>query len=237
MPISLVDNGVVVSFPEVHPDAALTVAFQSTLRVPDDGATYRLPSGLGRLPLRRVVDLPERRLPQRWLASGGVVMPMWQSQACWLSFQAHYPYAWNLMSEYGRTNVSFGFGGCGLAVGDCAAWSMLRMHPARPTTNGAMSTERRPTSMTTSMCGDEAHVVTATRHSAVWLADKSAVVSELGCMSQVRKRLGAISAQMPKVDPPHVDFVSSAAGRRALLRAVATSPADHGRRRRPLPSR
>ena len=92
MPISLVDDGVVFSFPDIHPDAVLSVEFQSTLRVPDDGTTYGLPPGLGGLPMRRVVDLPERRVPQRWLASGGVVMPMWQSQACWLNFDTYYPF-------------------------------------------------------------------------------------------------------------------------------------------------
>ena len=86
MPISLVGHSVLLYFPEVHPDAVLSVDFQSTLRVPDDGTTYGLPPGLGRLPVRRVADLPDRRLSQRWMASGGVVMPMWQSQACWLNF-------------------------------------------------------------------------------------------------------------------------------------------------------
>lgn len=92
MPISLVDHSVLFYFPEVHPDAVLSVDFQSTLRVPDDGTTYGLPPGLGRLPVRRVADLAERRVPQRWIASGGVVTPMWQSQACWLNFSADYPF-------------------------------------------------------------------------------------------------------------------------------------------------
>jgi hypothetical protein len=92
VPISLVGHSVLFYFPEVHPDAVLSVDFQSTLRVPDDGTTYGLPPGLGRLPVRRVVDLADRRLSQRWMASGGVVMPMWQSQACWLNFSADYPF-------------------------------------------------------------------------------------------------------------------------------------------------
>ena len=92
MPISLVDHSVLFYFPQVHADAVLSVDFQSTLRVPDDGTTYGLPPCLGRLPVRRVADLADRRLSQRWMASGGVVMPMWQSQACWLNFSADYPF-------------------------------------------------------------------------------------------------------------------------------------------------
>ena len=34
MPISLVGHSVLFYFPEVHPDAVLSVDFQSTLRVP-----------------------------------------------------------------------------------------------------------------------------------------------------------------------------------------------------------
>jgi hypothetical protein len=92
VPISLVDDEVLFHFPNIHRDAVLTIGFQNTLRVPDDGTTYGLPPGLGPVPLRRVADLPERRVPQRWMASGGVVMPMWQSQACWLDFSTGYPF-------------------------------------------------------------------------------------------------------------------------------------------------
>lgn len=54
--IELKRNQLIFSFPEVHPGARLTVEFQRTLRIPDDGRTYPLPPGLGRFPLQHVDD-------------------------------------------------------------------------------------------------------------------------------------------------------------------------------------
>jgi hypothetical protein len=39
--VELKHDGLEFSFPEVHPNAALGVAFQRTLRIPDDGSDYR----------------------------------------------------------------------------------------------------------------------------------------------------------------------------------------------------
>jgi hypothetical protein len=63
----------------------LTITFQRTLRIPDDGRTYPLPPGLGAFPLRRVDDYSDR-VPQQWLEHGGVFLPMYQREAMWLSF-------------------------------------------------------------------------------------------------------------------------------------------------------
>ena len=71
---------------------ALTIAFQRTLRIPDDGRTYPLPAGLGAFPLRSVDDFPATA-PASWLQRGGAVMPMDQSEALWISFSARYPCA------------------------------------------------------------------------------------------------------------------------------------------------
>ena len=71
---------------------ALTIAFQRTLRIPDDGRTYPLPAGLGAFPLRSVDDFPATA-PASWLQRGGVVLPMYQSEALWISFSARYPCA------------------------------------------------------------------------------------------------------------------------------------------------
>ena len=71
---------------------ALTIAFQRTMRIPDDGRTYPLPAGLGAFPLRSVDDFPATA-PASWLQRGGVVMPMYQSEALWISFSARYPCA------------------------------------------------------------------------------------------------------------------------------------------------
>ncbi|MBA3327658.1 MAG: hypothetical protein H0T43_05090, partial [Solirubrobacterales bacterium] len=55
----------------VGPD--FSVSFQRTLRIPDDGGEYPLPPGLGRFPLRR--------------QSGDLLLPMYQREALWLSFE------------------------------------------------------------------------------------------------------------------------------------------------------
>ena len=52
---------------------ALTIAFQRTLRIPDDGRTYPLPAGLGAFPLRSVDDFPATT-PASWLQRSGVVI-------------------------------------------------------------------------------------------------------------------------------------------------------------------
>ena len=49
---------------------ALTIVFQRTLRIPDDGRTYRLPADLGAFPLRSVDDFPATA-PASWLQRGG----------------------------------------------------------------------------------------------------------------------------------------------------------------------
>ena len=90
--IELKNDALEFSFPEVHPEAVARVAFQRTLRIPDDGDDYPLPPGLGRFPLRHVDDYAER-VPQRWLKHGGVMLPMYQSEAMWLNFTAVYPFA------------------------------------------------------------------------------------------------------------------------------------------------
>ena len=74
---------------------SLGVAFQRTLRIPDDAKVYPLPAGLGAFPLRMVDDF-EKAVPKAWLRRGGVMMPMHQSEALWLWFHAGmacYPFA------------------------------------------------------------------------------------------------------------------------------------------------
>jgi hypothetical protein len=77
------------SFPGVHPDAQLTIEVQRTLRIPDDDRDYPLPPGLGRFPLRHVDDFAAR-VPRTWIEHGGVMVPMYQSEAMWLRFAAGY---------------------------------------------------------------------------------------------------------------------------------------------------
>ena len=72
--------------------ADLTVRFQRTLRIPDDEKTYPLPAGLGSFPLRSVDDYAETA-PDEWRKRGGVVMPMYQSEALWIGFSSRYRFA------------------------------------------------------------------------------------------------------------------------------------------------
>jgi hypothetical protein len=85
--IELKNDSLVVSFPDLHPAARLTIGFQRTLRIPDDGKNHALPPGLGRFPLRHVDDYAER-VPATWKAHGGVMLPMHATEAMWLNFRS-----------------------------------------------------------------------------------------------------------------------------------------------------
>lgn len=76
------------SFPEVHASAKCSVSFIRTLRLPDDDKTYPLPPGLGNFPLVEV-DRFKDNLSAETVERGGVMLPMYQSEALWLSFQGH----------------------------------------------------------------------------------------------------------------------------------------------------
>ncbi|WP_137127118.1 hypothetical protein [Roseomonas sp. HF4] len=105
MALGLDDDALVFEFPEIHPDAVLRVEFQRTLRVPDDGRRHHLPPGLGRFPLRAVDDLDPARLPVGWARHGGVAMPMWQAEACWLNFSSPTGYPFLLKIAAGKVNA------------------------------------------------------------------------------------------------------------------------------------
>ncbi|MBT7066443.1 MAG: hypothetical protein HN919_09090 [Verrucomicrobia bacterium] len=87
--IELRSDSLVFSFPEVHPSAQLTIHLQRTLRIPDDDRVYPLPPGLGRFPLQHVDDFA-KRVPGQWIEHGGVMFPMYQSEAMWICFSADY---------------------------------------------------------------------------------------------------------------------------------------------------
>ena len=95
--ITLENDRLHFRFPEVHESAHCSVSFQRTLRIPDDDAPHSLPPGLGGFPLRHVDDY-KSRLPADWLRRGGVLMPMHQAEAMWISFGSRsgtpaYPFA------------------------------------------------------------------------------------------------------------------------------------------------
>ena len=57
------------SFPELHKDAVLSIQFQRTLRLPDDGNMYPLPPGLGAFPVKHVDDFSTKIPTSHRLAS------------------------------------------------------------------------------------------------------------------------------------------------------------------------
>lgn len=83
--IELRHDQLTFAFPDVHPDAKLRIEFLRTLRIPDDDQDHLLPPGLGRFPLRHVDDHAQR-VPSSWMEHGGVMLPMYQSEAMWLNF-------------------------------------------------------------------------------------------------------------------------------------------------------
>lgn len=83
--IELRDNKLLFSFPDVHPHCKLEVEFQRTLRIPDDGRDYPLPPGLGRFSVAHIDDHAER-VPANWRKRGGVMLPMFATEAMWLKF-------------------------------------------------------------------------------------------------------------------------------------------------------
>lgn len=104
--IELRDEALKFSFPEVHPDARFSIDFQRTLRIPDDGRDYPLPAGLGRFPLRHVDDYAAA-IPGPWSRHGGVMLPMYQSEALWVDFSSSgYPFAVKIAA--GKVNAVTG---------------------------------------------------------------------------------------------------------------------------------
>lgn len=105
--IELRNDALVFSFRDLHEDAVLSVDFQRTFRIPDDEGDYPLPPGLGRFPLRHVDDFAER-VPTPWLEHGGLLLPMYQSEALWLNFHSEYPFAIKVAA--GKINAVTGEG-------------------------------------------------------------------------------------------------------------------------------
>lgn len=95
------------SFADVHEDAVMSLSLQRTLRIPDDGDLYHLPPGLGCFPMRHVDDFAEM-LPESWREHGGVMMPMYQSEAMWISFNSPAGYPFLVKVATGKINAVTG---------------------------------------------------------------------------------------------------------------------------------
>ena len=105
--IELNDDGLSISFPEIHNEACLNIDFQRTLRIPDDDKVHFLPPGLGRYPLRHVDDFADK-VPAPWREHGGVMLPMFQSEALWLNFSSPHDYPVLLKISAGKVNAVTG---------------------------------------------------------------------------------------------------------------------------------
>jgi hypothetical protein len=106
--IELIHDRLEFQFPSVHPMARASISFQRTLRVPDDNQDYPLPAGLGRFPLQTVDSIPA---PPEWHAHGGVFLPMYQSEALWISLgHSRYPMAIKIAA--GKINAVSGTRWC-----------------------------------------------------------------------------------------------------------------------------
>ena len=92
--ITLENDRLVFSFPNVHQDASFSISFERTLRIPNDNKTYPLPPSMGNFPLKHLDDFVSR-LGEHYEKRGGVIMPMHQSEAMWIYFSSRssYPFA------------------------------------------------------------------------------------------------------------------------------------------------
>lgn len=84
--LTLDNNSLWFEFPEVHRFAGCAIAFNRTLRIPDHDQHYPLPPKLGTFPISLVDDHAEL-LPPEWVRHGGVFLPMYTSEALWISFE------------------------------------------------------------------------------------------------------------------------------------------------------
>ena len=92
--ITLENDRLVFRFAHIHIRAECSIQFQRTLRIPNDDQNYPLPPGLGNFPLRHLDDYASK-LGKRLQERGGVIMPMYQSEALWINFDPRhcYPFA------------------------------------------------------------------------------------------------------------------------------------------------
>ncbi|EMC98655.1 hypothetical protein BAUCODRAFT_103027 [Baudoinia panamericana UAMH 10762] len=71
---------------------ALTISFQRTVRVADNGETNNLPPGLGTLATLSLEDY-QTMLPAAMAAKGGFFLPIYQREAMWINFKSRDPFA------------------------------------------------------------------------------------------------------------------------------------------------
>ena len=80
--ITLFRNCLSVSFDHIQSDARAMISFERTLRIPGDDQEYPLPPGLGEFPIKFTET---SRAPVSWRRPDAVMLPMWPSEAMWIS--------------------------------------------------------------------------------------------------------------------------------------------------------
>ena len=105
--VTLENNKLVFSFEHVHPKAVCEIDFQRTLRIPDDNKVYSLPPGLGNFPLVHTQDYADK-IPEAWQKFGGVMLPMYQSEAMWIYFDSPQGYPFAVKIAAGKINAVTG---------------------------------------------------------------------------------------------------------------------------------
>ncbi|KAI0863541.1 hypothetical protein F4860DRAFT_511931 [Xylaria cubensis] len=89
---SLEGDSIVVK--QISPDflpQSLKIQFKRTIRVPDNADEANLPPDLGNFHLLKACDF-NSKLPVEMAAKGGVLFPMYQREAMWISFTATEPF-------------------------------------------------------------------------------------------------------------------------------------------------
>ena len=86
--IELRNNSLQVSFPEVHPMAKMTVTFEKAFRAEQEGQEASKLSTKARFPLKHIDDYAAK-IPAKLLKRGGIILPMYQSEALAIHFMPH----------------------------------------------------------------------------------------------------------------------------------------------------
>lgn len=105
--VEIINDQLCFKFPEMGAECALRVTFHRTLRLPDDNKSYGLPPSLGAFELTHIDDHKEG-LPAAWSERGGVLFPMWQAEAMWLSFDSPSGWPFAIKIATGKVNALTG---------------------------------------------------------------------------------------------------------------------------------
>lgn len=104
--IELINERICFRFPDIHPQAECHILFQRSFRLGEAGDPLLGPGRGGYWP--DPIDEYTGHLPLAWQRHGGVLLPMYQSEALWLRFFGEYPCA--IKVAVGSTNGLTGKG-------------------------------------------------------------------------------------------------------------------------------